>query len=664
MPRQTETGRQPTGRRTRADKHFSNARLLAAIEALPAGFSLYNADDRLALFNQRYREFYPRHADTLVAGKTFEENLRAGVERGEFADAIGREEEWIAERLRSHADPQGPIEQRLTNGRWLQIEERRTGDGETVGLRTDITDLKILEQALKQNEGRLRDLAEASADWFWEMDADLRFTYLTQNIERIVGDSPEWYYGKSREDLLADDYDREAWGRHLQTLRDRKPFRNFEYLRVGEGLEPRWLCASGVPRFAGDGAFLGYRGTGTDVTEKKRAEEKLHASEIRLLHAQKMESIGRLTGGIAHDFNNLLAVIQGNLELIEEQVSGDELKSMIGSALRSVARGAKLTGQLLMFGRKALLAPEVVDLNRSVIAMGELIRRTVPATIEIETGLAEGLWPAELDQNQLEAALLNIVLNARDAMPEGGRLTIATANIDLAKDDLARFAAGFAPGRYVTITASDTGHGMDAGTLARAFEPFFTTKPVGQGSGLGLSMVHGFARHSGGDVLIDSAPGHGTTVRLYFPACRRDAVPDAPAPELALPRAAGRECVLVVEDQADVRRVVAAQLDSLGYRVIEAEDGASALAALTSGSRVDILLTDLVMPGKPQGPALAEQARILRPGIGVILMTGNPSEVVADGVVAAPGDVCLIKPISKGELAREVWKQLDDRGSE
>ena len=340
MPRQTETGRQPTGRRTRADKHFSNARLLAAIEALPAGFSLYNADDRLALFNQRYREFYPRHADVLVAGKTFEENLRAGVERGEFADAIGREEEWIAERLRSHADPQGPIEQRLTNGRWLQIEERRTGDGETVGLRTDITDLKILEQALKQNEGRLRDLAEASADWFWEMDADLRFTYLTQNIERIVGDSPEWYYGKSREDLLADDYDREAWGRHLQTRRDRKPFRNFEYLRVGEGLEPRWLCASGVPKFAGDGAFLGYRGTGTDVTEKKRAEEKLHASEIRLLHAQKMESIGRLTGGIAHDFNNLLAVIQGNLELIEEQVSGDELQSRVGSALRPVARGA------------------------------------------------------------------------------------------------------------------------------------------------------------------------------------------------------------------------------------------------------------------------------------------------------------------------------------
>ncbi len=664
MPKRTETSHQQTGRRTQADVRPTNARLIAAIEALPAGFSLYDADDRLVLYNQRYREFYPKHADALVVGKRFEDMLRVGVERGEFADAIGREEQWIAERLRSHTDPQGPIEQRLSDGRWLQIEERRTSDGEIVGLHTDITDLKTLEQALKQNEERFRDFAEASADWFWEMNADLRFTYMSGNVERILDVPPEWHYGKSREDLLGDDYDRETWDRHLQTLRDRKPFRNFEYLRVGEGIEPRWLRINGAPKFAEDGTFLGYRGTGADVTEKRRAEEKLHASEIKFLHSQKMESIGRLTGGVAHDFNNLLAVIQGNLELIEEQVSGSELKSMIGSALRSVARGARLTGQLLMFGRKALLAPEVIDLNRSVMAMGELIRRTVPATIEIETGLAEGLWPAELDQSQLEAAILNIVFNAKDAMPEGGRLTIATANVDLAEGDLTRFADGFAPGRYVMITASDTGHGMDAGTLAQAFDPFFTTKPVGQGSGLGLSMVHGFARHSGGDVLIDSEPGHGTTVKLYFPACKRDAVRDTPAPEQALPRGAGRECVLVVEDQVDVRRVVAAQLDSLGYQVIEAEDGASALAVLNSDRSVDILLTDMVMPGKPQGSALAEQARILRPGIGVILMTGYPSEAAADGNGAAPDKVCLIKPISKGELAREVWTQLNDRVSE
>lgn len=466
MPKRTETSHQQTGRRTQADVRPTNARLIAAIEALPAGFSLYDADDRLVLYSQRYLEFYPKHADALVVGKRFEDMLRVGVERGEFADAIGREEQWIAERLRSHTDPQGPIEQRLSDGRWLQIEERRTSDGEIVGLRTDITDLKTLEQALKQNEERFRDFAEASADWFWEMNADLRFTYMSGNVERILGVPPEWHYGKSREDLLGDDYDRETWDRHLETLRNRKPFRNFEYQRAEGGIAPRWTRINGVPKFAEDGTFLGYRGAGADVTEKRRAEEKLHASEIKFLHSQKMESIGRLTGGVAHDFNNLLAVIQGNLELIEEQVSGSELKSMTGSALRSVARGARLTGQLLMFGRKAVLAPEVIDLNRSVMAMGELIRRTVPATIEIETGLAEGLWPAELDQSQLEAAILNIVLNAKDAMPEGGRLTIATANVDLAEGDLTRFADGIVPGRYVMITASDTGHGMDAGTLA------------------------------------------------------------------------------------------------------------------------------------------------------------------------------------------------------
>ena len=664
MPKRTATSHRHRDRRTQADVRFSNARLLAAIEALPAGFCLYDANDRLVLFNQRYREFYPKHAESLVAGRHFEEMLRAGVERGEFAEAIGREEQWIAERLRRHADPREPIEQRLADGRWLQIEERRTGNGEIVGLRTDITHLKTLEQALKQNEERFRDFAEASADWFWEMNADLRFTYMSENVERIVGVPPEWHYGKSREDLLGDNYDRETWDRHLQSLRNREPFRNFEYLRVGEDIEPRWLRINGVPKFAEDGAFLGYRGSGTDVTEMRRAEEKLHASEIRFLHAQKMESIGRLTGGVAHDFNNLLAVIQGNLELIEEQVSGPELKSMIGAALLSVARGAKLTGQLLLIGRKALLAPAVIDLNRSVTAMGELIRRTVPATIEIETGLGEELWPVKLDQSQFEAALLNIVLNARDAMPEGGRLTIATANVDLAAGDLTRFVDGLVPGRYVMITVTDTGNGMAAEALAQAFEPFFTTKPVGQGSGLGLSMVHGFVQHSGGDVLIDSAPGQGTTVRLHFPKCRHDAVHHTPTPEQALPRAMGRKCVLVVEDQADVRRVVAAQLDSLGYQVIEAEDGASALAVLNSDQSVDILLTDMVMPGKPQGSALAEQAGILRPGIGVILTTGYPSEAAANGDGAGPERVCLIKPVSRGELAREVWKQLNDRASE
>jgi PAS domain S-box-containing protein len=634
------------------------AGLVAAIEAIPAGFSLFDANDRLVLCNERYKQTYPRHADALIIGERFEDMLRAGVERGEFADAIGREEDWIAERLQRHANPSGPTEQRLSSGNWLQIEERRTADGGVVGLRTDITNLKAMEQALKQSEERFRDFAEASADWVWEMNADLRFTYMSGNVERIVGVPPEWHYGKSREDLLGDDYDREVWDAHLETLRNHLPFRNFEYRRVGEGIEPRWLRSSGIPIFAEDGSFRGYRGTGSDITEIKRAEERLHASEIKFLHAQKVESIGRLTGGVAHDFNNLLAVIQGNLELIAEEIDEPGLSPMISAALRSVERGARLTGQLLMFGRRTLLAPEVVDVNKTIDAMHDLIRRTVPASIDLEKHLAPGIRLAELDQSQLEAAVLNIVINAKDAMPDGGRLSIRSANLEVGEEAPERSAEDLAPGEYVLIAFCDNGHGMDAWTLGQAFEPFFTTKPVGEGSGLGLSMVHGFAQHSGGAITIESEPGTGTTVTLYFPVCEQLEASRHPAGPLPLPRSLRGETVLVAEDQEDVRRVVVAQLASLGYRTIEAEDGASALAMLTSDARIDLLLTDMVMPGSPQGPELAARACALRPGIPVILMTGYPSDGALAGNAHEREAVCLAKPISKGELAREIWKRL------
>jgi len=632
--------------------------LRAALEALPAGFCLYDAEDRLVFCNERDRQFYPEHANALQLGRRFEDMLREGVGCGVFAGAVGREEEWIAERLRHHVDPQGPIEQRLTDGRWLRIEERRTAEGKLIGLRTDITDLKLMEQALKENEERFRDFTEASADWVWEMDADLRFTFMSGNVERIVGIPAEWHHGKTREELLGDDYDHETWDRHLETLRNRQPFRNFEYQRVGEGIEPRWLRVSGLPRFDEDGTFLGYRGTGTDVTEQKMAEAKLRASETKLARAQKTESIGRLTAGVAHDFNNLLAVIQGNLELIEERLADPELQEMIDAALKSVSRGAELTGQLLLFSRRALLAPEVIDLNHCVMAMGEMIRRTVPASIAVDIGLAEDLWPAMLDQSQLEAAILNIVVNAKDVMPEGGRLTIWTENVELSEKDLGPFTDGVEPGRYVMIGAADTGSAMDEETLAHVFEPFFTTKEVGRGTGLGLSMVQGFVQHSRGDVLIESKLGQGTTVRLYFPAGEPTLNDGSKETDAPLARARPGDCVLVVEDEADVRRVVAALLQDLGYDVIQAMDGIGALKVLRSKNKIDALLTDVVMPGSPQGPALAEEARKLRPGIGVVLMTGYPSKAAAAQVRTSRSWVCLSKPVRKRALACEIWKQI------
>ncbi|HSF93680.1 MAG TPA: PAS-domain containing protein, partial [Thermohalobaculum sp.] len=385
-----------TEARTREDARLSMARMRAAVEAIPDGFCLYDSDDRLVLFNQRYRELYPKHSDMLEVGGRFEDMLRVGVARGEFLDAIGREEDWIAERMRAHRNPGEPLEQRLADGRWLLTEEKRTPEGETVGLRIDITEFKTLQQALEHSESRFRDFAYSAADWFWEMDADLRFTYLSGNVERLVGVPAEWHYGKTRKELMGESYDPAEWAGHEQVLRERRPFRNFEYKRVGEGVEPKWLRVSGVPVFDADGNFAGYRGSGSDVTKQRLDQERLRESEARLFRAQKMEAVGHLTGGIAHDFNNLLSVIQGNLELIEEDLADPELKSMIGASLRAVARGATLASQLLTFGRRARLSPVALNLNDQLTAMAGLIRISMPAQVEIDTRLADDLWPVEL----------------------------------------------------------------------------------------------------------------------------------------------------------------------------------------------------------------------------------------------------------------------------
>jgi len=641
-----------------ANAGVRNSSLRAALEALPSAFCLHDADDRLVFCNRRYREVYPQDADAMPIGRRFEDLMRERLARGEYAEAVGREEEWIAERMRCHANPQGPIEQKLANGRWLRIDERRTAEGETISLGTDVTDLNLMEQALKLNDERFRDFIEASADWVWEMDADLRFTFLSENVERILGVSRSYIYGRSRRDLLGDDYDHELWERHEEVLRNRQPFRNFEYQPVAAGIKPPWLRLSGKPIFAEDGSFRGYLGTATNITDQKTAEANLRASEVKLMHAQKAESIGRLTAGIAHDFNNLLEVIQGNLELLGEELADPQSKEMVEAALRSVSRGAELTGQLLMFGRRALLAPEVIDLNRNVTAMGELIRRKVPASIELEIRWAPNLWPAKLDQSQLEAAFLNIVISAKDAMPEGGRLTIWTENATLTEKELGPFSDGVEPGRYVVIGAADTGHGMDPATSARAFEPFFTTKEVGQETGLGLSMVQGFVHHSKGDVLIESSPGQGTTVRLYFPACDQPAPAEPAKADSPAPHAHPGDCLLVVEDQADVRKVVAAKIETLGYEVLQAVDGASALEVLRSDTRIDAMLSDVVMPGTPQGPGLVEAARELRPGIGVLLMTGYPSKTAGERIWSSPSCVCLTKPVSIGSCLFSVLVKL------
>lgn len=384
------------------------------------------------------------------------------------------------------------------------------------------------------------------------------------------------------------------------------------------------------------------------------------AAEEQVRHMQKMEAIGQLSGGIAHDFNNMLAIVIGSLDMAKRRLEGAEdprVLRYLDNASEGARRAAVLTGRLLAFARRQQLSPEPVDANRLVNGMTELLRRALGERVEIRTTLAEGLWPVHADAAELENALLNLAVNARDAMPEGGRLLIETHNL-AGSGDVG--PAGLPPGDYVTIRVTDTGVGMSPEVMARAFEPFFTTKEVGKGTGLGLSQVYGFVRQSGGEVRFDSAPGQGASVTILLPRWTGEAVVREARPALqdAPLRALEGETVLVVEDEADVRRLSVETLRELGYQVFEAGDAAQALEMLPGLARLDLMFTDIVMPGL-NGFQLAQRARAIRSDLRVLFTTGYAHGAATDAQAAMTDSMTLAKPFSLDQLARKVREALD-----
>lgn len=398
-----------------------------------------------------------------------------------------------------------------------------------------------------------------------------------------------------------------------------------------------------------------------DVTQVKEAEVALRGAEEALRQSQKMETVGHLTGGVAHDFNNLLQIVTGNLDIIQRNI--DENQSRVARATRNAIAGAEraavLTQRLLAFARRQPLAPQHVDPNRLIADMADMLHRTLGETVELDFVRAPRLWPVEVDINQLENALLNLVVNARDAMPEGGRLTIETANCHLDKSYSER-EAEVQPGQYMVIAVSDTGQGMDAPTAERAFEPFFTTKEVGRGTGLGLSMVYGFIKQSGGHVRIYSEPGEGTTVKIYLPRAT-----DTPvvrhAVHVSEPPASGEnETILVCEDDEGVRAYTVDALIELGYTVFEAAEGPAALAILEQHhEQIDILFTDVVLPGGMTGAALADRAREIKPALPVLFTSGYARNAIVHHGRLDAGVNLLPKPYSYSALAAKLREILD-----
>lgn len=464
-------------------------------------------------------------------------------------------------------------------------------------------------------------------------------------------------------------------GRNLPVELIRKP---------GSAPELRYVHLIYQPLFDAAGKPTGIFVDGYDVTHQKRIADQLQqlnetleqrviqrtdeleqtllklqsetadrmAVEAQLRQAQKIEALGKLTGGVAHDFNNLLQVISGNLQLLSKDIAGNpRAERRVQNALAGVTRGAKLASQLLAFGRRSPLAPKVINLGRLIKTMDDLLRRTLGEDIEIETIVGGGLWNTLVDPHQIENAILNLAINARDAMPTGGKLTIEASNASL-DDEYVRQHEDLKRGQYVLVAVTDTGAGIPTEVLESVFEPFFSTKPEGKGTGLGLSMVHGLVKQSGGHIKIYSEVGEGTTVKFYLP--RATASEDVLVEESAAPVLGGSETILVVEDDDEVRETAVSLLSELGYRVVKARDAQSALAVVESGMPLDLIFTDVVMPGPVRSPELARKAKERLPHVGVLFTSGYTENAIVHHGRLDPGVELLSKPYTREALARKV----------
>ena len=561
--------------------------------------------------------------------------------------------------------------------RWISVKSTIERDAQgrpvrLVGAHSDITEQVMAEQALRQSEERFRKLADQLAelnatlaqrveektrerDRIWNVSQDLLVVADRNGIWRTV--NPAWTrtLGWSEAELLNRTSE---WLEHpdddgimrtqIRTLDASNTTVRFESRFRHRDGSYRWLSWTAVP----DQDLI--YAVARDVTAERAAAERLRATEEALRQSQKMEAVGQLTGGIAHDFNNLLTGIVGSLDLLQTRLNQgrtDNVARYINAAMTSANRAAALTHRLLAFARRQPLIPKGVDVNALVVSLEDLLRRTIGETIDLEIMASDGLWWTLCDPNQLESALLNLAINARDAMPDGGKLAIATTNARL--DSVTADTPALSPGDYICIDVTDSGVGMSAEVAARAFDPFFTTKPIGQGTGLGLSMIYGFARQSNGHVTIDSKIGQGTSVKLYLPRHRGDGAAAPISAVKATEYAGTGETVLVVEDEPVVRGVILEMLAEQGYRMLEAVDGPSGLRILRNEARIDLLVTDVGLPGM-NGRQLADQARETRPGLKILFITGYAESVAISEGFLQPGMEMITKPFELDNLSQRV----------
>ncbi|WP_265547792.1 PAS domain-containing protein [Roseomonas mucosa] len=644
-------------------------RLSRLFEQAPTFMALLQGPEhRFALANPSYRAIVGQRE---ILGKTVAEALPDAVAQGYLVllDQVYRSgEPFVATGSRFAVEPVpgGPVDERYVDFVYQPI---RDASGQVNGIfveGADVTARARADLALRESEARLKELNATleqrveqrtrERNRLWQLSSDIMAVMRPDTVIEAV--NPAWTacLGWSEAELI---------GRRLPDLLQPEDagamVGDFARIQASGRLLPgnsrcrhrdgghRWISWSATAR---DDVVVF---VGRDVTAEREQAEALKLAEEQLRQAQKMEAVGQLTGGLAHDFNNLLTGIIGSLELMNSRVAkgrAGEVGRYTGAALDAARRAAALTHRLLAFSRRQTLDPRPTDVNRLVTGMEELIRRTMGPDITIVVVPAPALWTTLVDPPQLENALLNLCINARDAMPEGGTLRIATENATLGNE--AARELSLPPGRYIRLNVSDDGTGMPPEVVAKAFDPFFTTKPLGMGTGLGLSMIYGFARQSGGQVSIRSEPGRGTSVRLFLPRHASSAEAPEPRPPLAMPRGGAGEVVLVVDDEPRVRMLVAELLEEQGYEVLQAAEGTTGLDILQSTRRIDLLVTDVGLPGGMNGRQMADAARIARPDLKVLFITGYAEAAVVGEGNLAPGMHIMTKPFDIAALTARI----------
>ena len=631
----------------------ASERVFASLaEASPVGIFRVDGEGHRTYVNRRWCEIAGLEVEEALAsewGQMVYPEDRARI-LGEWADAARSRTSFRSEyRIQR---PDGAVTWVI--GQAVEIADEAGGITGYIGTLTDITEREAAAREIRAVRGHLLDAFESVGHGIMLTDADDRILLFNRSYaEHYGGPADEIKVGARFEDIF-----RIAIERRLIVVpagQEKEEFiaERMAWHRRADGVPMIRLQSSGrvlsiTERRARNGGVIAI---GIDVTDQLRTEQQLR-------EAQKMEAIGRLTGGLAHDFNNYLGVIIGNLDMMQERVAADPATTkLIDAALSGAERSAELTRSLLAFSRRQPLDPRRLDVSQRLDAIVSLLKRTLGEDIVLTTKFAPDLWPVRIDGAQLDSCIVNLANNARDAMPAGGALTIATRNAQL-DAAYARINADVEAGDYVLIEVSDTGAGMASETLAQAFEPFFTTKAPDHGTGLGLSMVYGFVKQSGGHITITSELGHGTAVKIYLPRDRQMAVAAAAAAQPAPAR--GTETILVVEDNDQMRQAAVAQLTSLGYQVIEANSGAAALPILNrDAQRLDLLFTDIVMPGKPGGYDLALLALERRPGIRIVLTSGFPGHTVHRDAPRLANLALLGKPYRKAELAQAIRSALE-----